>query len=128
MSKNTVPYTNQENLQTEIAILQKKILAFKPCYARIIIPALMGNNEDNYIEVPMPVYLAVTYGDKIIPKGTKLIVQTVAGNYNDMRIIGYYDQPKSFDFISFIKNCINSEEKDLLPKDYGIFQYDEIKE
>ena len=118
-------YMNQENLQTEVAILQKKILAFKPCYARINIPAIMDNDEDNYIDIPMPVHLAITYGDKVIPKGTKLIVQAVAGNYNDIRIIGYYDEPKSFDFISFIKKFINNNE-DILPEDYGIFEYDEI--
>lgn len=119
-------YVNQQNLQTEIAILQKKILAFKPCYARITIPALMDNDElDDYISIPMPIHLAITYGDNVIPKGTKLIIQTVAGNYNDMRIIGYYDEPKPFDFISFIKKYINGEES-ILPEDYGIFQYDEI--
>ena len=119
-------YVNQQNLQTEVAILKKKILAFKPCYARIVIPAIMGNDDsDNYISVPMPVHLAITYGDKIIPEGTKLIIQTVSGNYNDIRIIGYYNEPKSFDFISFIKKFINGSEN-VLPDDYGIFQYDEI--
>ena len=118
-------YMNQQNLQTEIAVLQKKILAFKPCYARINIPAIMGEDEENFIHVPMPTHLSVTYGDKIIPAGTKLIIQAVAGNYNDIRIIGFYDEPKSFDFISFIKKYINDEE-DILPEDYGIFQYDEI--
>ena len=124
-------YTNQLNLQTEIAILQKKILAFKPCYARIYIPAIMGDNTDSYISVPMPVHLAITYGDKVIPKGTKLIVQTVAGNYNDIRIIGYYDEPKPFDFISFMKKFIDtskySNPENPLPDDYGLFQYDENK-
>ena len=118
-------FMEQQNLQTEIAILEKKILAFKPCYARIRIPAIMGDDSDNYISVPMPVHLAITYGDKIIPKGTKLIVKTVAGNYNDVRIIGYYDEPKSFDFVSFIKKFINGNE-DTLPDDYRIFDYDEI--
>lgn len=118
-------YMNQQNLQTEVAILQKKILAFKPCYARINIPAIMDNDPDNFIDVPMPTHLAITYGDKVIPKGTKLIVQAVAGNYNDIRIIGYYDEPESFDFISFIKKYINGEEN-IMPDDYGIFQYDEI--
>ena len=118
-------YMNQQNLQTEVAVLQKKILAFKPCYARINIPAIMGDDSDNYISVPMPVHLSITYGDKIIPKGTKLIVQAVAGNYNDIRIIGYYNEPESFDFISFIKKYINTEES-ILPEDYGIFDYDEI--
>lgn len=118
-------YMEQQNLQTEIAILEKKILAFKPCHARIRIPAIMGDNTDNYITIPMPVHLAITYGDKVIPAGTKLIVQTVAGNYNDIRIIGYYDEPKAFDFISFIKNFIN-DNKSVLPEDYGIFDYDEI--
>lgn len=118
-------YMNQQNLQTEVAILQKKILAFKPCYARINIPAIMGEDPDNYIDIPMPVHLAITYGDIVIPEGTKLIVQAVAGNYNDVRIIGYYDKPDNFDFISFIKKYINDEEN-ILPDDYGIFQYDEI--
>lgn len=118
-------YMNQQNLQTEIAILQKKILAFKPCYARVYIPAIMGDNTDGYLSIPMPVHLAITYGDKVIPKGTKLIIQTVAGNYNDVRIIGFYDEPKSFDFISFIKKYINGIEN-ILPDDYGIFQYDEV--
>lgn len=122
---NVGSYMNQQNLQTEVAILQKKILAFKPCYARINIPAIMGNDSDNFIEVPMPTHLAITYGDKVIPKGTKLIIQAVAGNYNDIRIIGYYDEPKSFNFISFIKNFIDGKE-DSLPDDYKIFQYDEI--
>ena len=122
---NAITYMNQQNLQTEIAILQKKILAFKPCYARINIPSIMGNDTNNYISVPMPMHLSITYGDKVIPKGTKLIVQAVAGNYNDIRIIGYYNEPKSFDFISFIKKYINNEDSSL-PDDYGIFQYDEI--
>lgn len=117
-------YMNQQNLQTEVAILQKKILAFKPCYARINIPAIMGEDPDNYIDVPMPVHLAITYGDNVIPKGTKLIVQAVAGNYNDIRIIGFYDEPKSFDFISYIKKFINGE--NTLPDDYDVFEYDEI--
>lgn len=120
-----VSYVNQENLQTEVAVLQKKILAFKPCYARLYIPAIMGDNKDGYISIPMPVHLAITYGDKIIPEGTKFIIQTVSGNYNDMKIIGYYDEPKSFDFISFIKKYINGNES-ILPEDYGLFQYDEI--
>ena len=118
-------YMEQQNLQTEIAILQKKILAFKPCYARVRIPAIMGDDIDSYISIPMPIHLAITYGDKVIPEGTKLIVQTVAGNYNDVRIIGYYDEPKSFDFISFIKKYINNNES-ILPEDYSIFDYDEI--
>ena len=117
-------YVDQQNLQTEVAILKKKILAFKPCYARINIPAIMGD-DDNYISIPMPVHLAITYGDKVIPEGTKLIVQTVAGNYNDIRIIGYYDEPKSFNFISFINDIMNNS-GNILPDDYGIFQYDEI--
>ena len=124
MSK-TQSYVNQQNLQTEIAILQKKILAFKPCYARLYIPTIMGDNKDGYISVPMPVHLSITYGDKIIPKGTKLIIQTVAGNYNDIRIIGYYDKPKPFNFIYFIKKYIDGTE-DILPDDYQVFQYDEI--
>lgn len=118
-------YMEQINLQTEIAILQKKILAFKPCYAKIYIPAIMGSNTNSYINIPMPTHLAVTYGDKVIPEGTKLIVQTVSGNYNNIRIIGFYDEPKPLDFISFIKKYINDEES-TLPDDYGIFQYDEI--
>lgn len=118
-------YMNQQNLQTEIAVLQKKILSFKPCYARINIPAIMGNDPDNYIEVPMPTHLAITYGDIVIPKGTKLIVQAVAGNYNDIRIIGYYDEPKTFNFVSFMKRFIIGKER-TLPEDYGIFNYDEI--
>ncbi len=124
MSK-TGSYMSQQNLQTEVGILQKKILAFKPCYARINIPAIMDNDPDNFISVPMPIHLSVTYGDRVIPKGTKLIVQAVAGNYNDIKIIGYYDEPKSFNFITFIKKIINGTE-DTLPDDYGIFNYDEI--
>ena len=119
-------YMNQENLQTEIAILQKKILAFRPCYARIYIPAIMGDDTDHYLSVPMPMHLSMTYGDKVIPAGTKLIVQTVAGNYNDIRIIGFYDEPKHFDFIAFIRDYINGT-TNTLPDDYGLFQYDEIK-
>jgi hypothetical protein len=118
-------YMNQENLQTEVAILQKKILAFKPCYARLYIPAIMGDDTDKYISVPMPVHLAITYGDNVIPEGTKLIVQTVAGNYNDIRIIGYYDEPKPFNFIAFIKNYIDGKDYSL-PDDYRLFDYDEI--
>lgn len=125
MSRVISSYMEQQNLQTEIATLQKKILAFKPCYAKLNIPALMGNDIDKYITVPMPTHLAVTYGDKVIPQGTKLIVQTVSGNYNDIKIIGFYDEPKSFNFISFIEKFINGAENSL-PDDYGIFQYDEI--
>jgi hypothetical protein len=124
---NAYSYTNEVNLQTEIAILQKKILAFKPCYARVIVPAVMGNDEDNYLKIPMPLHLSITYGDKVIPKGTKLIVQTVAGNYNDMRIIGFYDNPKSYNFINFLRRFINEEDSENpLPDDYGVFDYDEI--
>lgn len=123
-------YNNQQNLQTEVGILQKKILAFKPCYARISIPAIMGDDKDSYINIPMPVHLAITYGDKVIPKGTKFIVQAIAGNYNDIKIIGYYDKPKSFEFTSFIKRFIDTtrfiEPENPLPDDYGIFPYDEI--
>lgn len=122
---NPSSYMNQQNLQTEVAILQKKILAFKPCYARIIIPALLGDDPDNYIDIPMPMHLAITYGDKVIPKGTKLIIHAISGNYNDIRIVGFYDEPKPFNFISFISKFINNEES-TLPDDYGIFQYDEI--
>lgn len=118
-------YMNQQNLQTEVGILQKKILAFKQCYARIYIPAIMGDDTDNYIDIPMPMHLSMVYGDKVIPKGTKLIVQAVAGNYNNMKIIGYYEEPKPFDFISFIRKFINGTET-ILPDDYKIFQYDEI--
>lgn len=125
MSKFVGSYMNQMNLQTEIAVLQKKILAFKPCYARINIPAIMDNDPDNYIDIPMPLHLSITYGDKVIPKGTKLIVQAVAGNYNDMRIVGFYDKPKPFDFISFIKKYIDGSES-VLPDDYKRFEYDEI--
>lgn len=125
MSKAIGSSINQQNLQTEIAILQKKILAFRPCYARINIPAIMDNDPDNYITIPMPLHLSVTYGDIVIPEGTKLIVQAVAGNYNDIRIIGFYDEPKSFDFISFIQLFVHGV-FNTLPEDYGIFQYDEI--
>ena len=129
MSKG-MNYINQQNLQTEIAVLQKKILAFKPCYARLYIPAIMGDSTDDYIEVAMPTHLAITYGDKIIPKGTKFIIQIVAGNYNDIRIIGYYDEPKPFNFINFIKKFVDTSNynkpENPLPDDYGIFQYDEI--
>lgn len=123
-------YQDQQNLQTEVGILQKKILAFKPCYARIYIPAIMGDDKDSYISIPMPVHLAITYGDKVIPKGTKFIVQAVAGNYNDIRIIGYYDKPKSFEFTSFIRKFIDTTRftdiENPLPDDYKIFPYDEI--
>lgn len=118
---------SQENLQTEIAILQKKILAFKPCYAKLKIPALMDENDDEMLEVPMPVHLAITYGDKVIPKGTKLLVQTVAGNYNEIKIIGYYDNPKQFNFITFINRFFGENAENPLPDDYGAFQYDEVK-
>jgi hypothetical protein len=113
-----------QELQLEVAILQKKILAFKPCYANIIIPALMGNDADNYISVPMPLHLSITYGDIVIPKDTKLLVQTIAGNYNDIRIVGFYDEPMSFNFIDFIKGVCTSG--NTLPEDYGVFEYDEI--
>ena len=126
MSKNINSYIEQQNLQTEVAILQKKILAFKPCYAKLYIPALMGDSDD-FIQVPMPVFLAVSYGDRIIPKGTKVIIQTVAGNYNDIKIIGYYNEPKSFNYITFIRKYINGVENPL-PDDYGVYPYDEIKE
>ena len=116
-------YSNQQNLITEVAILKKKILAFKPCYARINIPAIMGD-DDKYISIPMPIHLAITYGENVIPEGTKLIVQTVAGNFNDVRIIGYYDTPKSFNFINFINELNNNG--NTLPEDYGVFKYDEI--
>ena len=115
----------QENIQTEIGILQKKILAFKPCIARIIIPAIMGTDKENYLEIPMPVHLAVTYGDKVIPEGTRFIVQAISGDYNNIKIIGYCDEPKSFDFISLMKKYILHEEN-IFPEDYGVFPYDEI--
>lgn len=126
---NSMNHTGQLNLQTEVAILQKKILAFKPCMARLVIPTIMsdnaGMNMDTYIEAPMPVHLAIAYGSKVIPKDTKLIVQTVAGNYNDIKIIGYYNEPKSFDFISLMRKYVVDGD-DPLPDDYGVFDYDEI--
>ena len=130
---NSMNNTGQLNLQTEIAILQKKILAFRPCMAKLVIPTIMNNDNmiastgeiDNYIEVPMPVHLAMSYGSKVIPKDTKLIVQTVAGNYNNIKIIGYYDEPKAFDFISLMRKYVVDGD-DPLPSDYGTFDYDEI--
>ena len=126
MSKSVNSFMEQQNLQTEVAILQKKILAFKQCYAKLYIPALMGDIDD-FIDVPMPLHLSVTYGDKVIPKGTKLIIQAVSGNYNDIRIIGFYDNPKPFDFITFMKKYLIGNEL-ILPDDYDRFIYDEIKE
>ena len=113
-----------QNLQVEVAVLTKKILAFKPCYARINIPAIM-DDQDSFVFVSMPVHLAVTYGDKVIPEGTRLLIQTVAGNYNDIKIIGFYDEPNPFDFISFMKKYITGTES-ILPDDYGLYKYDEI--
>ena len=126
MSKSINSFMEQQNLQTEVAVLQKKILAFKQCYAKLHIPALMGD-VDNFIEVPMPLHLSITYGDIVIPKGTKLIIQTVSGNYNDIRIIGFYNNPKPFDFITFMKKYLIGNES-ILPDDYDRFIYDEIKE
>ena len=126
MSKSINSFMEQQNLQTEIAVLQKKILAFKQCYAKLHIPALMGDVDD-FIEVPMPLHLSITYGDIVIPKGTKLIIQTVSGNYNDIRIIGFYNNPKPFDFITFMKKYLIGNES-ILPDDYDRFIYDEIKE
>lgn len=124
MSRNN---QDQSNLRTEIAILQKDILAFKPCNAKVIIPALFGNDDETIITIPMPVHLSITYGDKVIPKGTKLIVQAVGGNFNDIRIIGYYDEPKSYNFIDFIKNFIREDNPESpLPNNYGVYKYDEI--
>lgn len=119
--------TKQINLQTEIAILQKDILAFIPCYAKLSVPALLGNDMDEYLDIPMPLHLSVTYGEKIIPKGTKLIIQSVAGNYNDLKIIGFYDDPKPINFIQYISKYINNEES-IYPEDYDETKYDIIKE
>lgn len=119
--------TKQINLQSEIAILQKDILAFIPCYAKLSIPALLGNDMDTYLEIPMPLHLSVTYGNKIIPKGTKLIVQSVAGNYNELKIIGFYEDPKPINFIEYISKYINKEES-IYPEDYDETKFDIIKE
>ena len=130
MSKKIGGHTSQQSLQLEIAILQKKILSFKPCYAKLKIPALLGNDIDETVDLPMPLHLSVTYGDIIIPKGTKLLVQTVAGNYNELKIVGFYDKPKSYNFIELLKDyAIPDSEgnfKPNLPDDYGTFDYDEI--
>lgn len=124
MSRNN---QDQSNLRTEIAILQKDILAFKPCNAKLIIPALFDNDDETVIIVPMPMHLSITYGEKVIPKGTKLIVQAVVGNLNDIRIIGYYDEPKSYNFIDFIKRFIREKDpENPLPDNYGVYKYDEI--
>lgn len=119
--------TKQINLQSEIAILQKDILAFIPCYAKLSIPALLGNDMDTYLEIPMPLHLSITYGNKIIPKGTKLIVQSVAGNYNELKIIGFYEDPKPINFIEYISKYINKEES-IYPEDYDETKFDIIKE
>lgn len=118
-------YNYNNYSQLEIGILKKKILAFKPCYARIYIPSLMGYDSNSYINIPMPLHLSITYGDITIPEGTKIIVQTVSGDYNDMRIIGFYDKPKNINFIEYISDIIKSNNKSL-PDDYNNFDYDEI--
>lgn len=130
MSKKIGGYISQDSLQLEVAILQKKILAFKPCYAKLKIPALLGDDIDDTIDLPMPLHLSITYGDIVIPSGTKLLVQTVAGNYNDLRIVGFYDKPDSYNFIELLKEYVLPDSegkcKPNLPNDYGEFNYDEV--
>lgn len=122
----SINYGTQNSLRTEIATLQKDVLAFKPCNGIFSVPALLGNDEDYYINLPIPLYVSICYGDKVIPKGTKFIIQTVAGNYNDLRVIGLYDKQRGFDFIEFIKKYISGEES-IYPDDYEDYKYDEIK-
>jgi len=113
--------------QTEIGIIQKKILAFKPCYAKLKIPAFFGMDDETTVDIVMPLHISITYGDVVIPKGTKVIIQAVQGNYNDLKIIGFYDKPKNYDFINMLsKYLIGDPPEPHLPKDYGVYPYDEV--
>lgn len=106
------------NLRLEIAVAQENINAYTPGMVKFKIPALMSdatsetflnkkNNivnknsnftsnintteTDNTISLRVPKEYTRWYGKEIIPKGTRFIIAYIAGNINDIKIIGRYD-------------------------------------
>lgn len=143
MSTSISSMQESEGLYAYMAITKNTILAFRHCDVKLFIPSIMGTDdgeEDKYITLPMPLYLSITYGDKIIPAGTRVIVQAVDGNMSNLYITGFYDRPEqSFDWIDFIRQYIaplpveiedghyHEEPLSTLPSDYDITDYGEIK-
>ena len=107
-----------DNLRIEIAILQEDIDSRTQQLGKFKIPTVMINEKKGIIHTPsnnirntssaisksssikfndhinliVPYYLRIFYGKPKIPKGTKFLVSFTAGNINDGRIIGFYDQ------------------------------------
>lgn len=115
-------YLDQDSLRVEIAILQDDIQSKNPGEARFVIPVLMGNDGLNAVYVSnrnlinknsemvsainitefsdtitlkVPIEYTYFYGSDIVPKGTRFLIAFVGGNYNDIKIIGRYDDNES---------------------------------
>lgn len=109
------------NLRIEIAVLQENVEAFKGRLAKFKIPVIMTNdisaniitsninivnrrngnlsasqlNINNTIDLYLPYEHIFTYGEKIVPIGTRFLIAFVGANINDAKIIGRYDQSSS---------------------------------
>ena len=109
------------NLRIEIAVLQEDVEAFKGRLAKFKIPVIMTNdisaniitsninivnrrngnlsasqlNINNTIDLYLPYEHIFTYGEKIVPIGTRFLIAFVGANINDAKIIGRYDQSSS---------------------------------
>ena len=104
-------------LRIEIAVLEEDIDSQNPKKHKFTIPVLLSGESvgvtvtpiknssnkskprskitkiahNNTIELTVPKEYTVFYGADIIPKGTRFLVAFVGGNFNDIRIIGRYD-------------------------------------
>ena len=100
---NKESFMQQDNLRLEVGILQEKIHAFIPEYGKFKIPSLMEetnavgseSSEDLYIELYVPYHLTFDWGNEWIPEGTRFIIASIAGNTDDMRVVGRYDRNKN---------------------------------
>ena len=85
-------YLEQDNLRLEIAVLQERIQAFIPAYAKFKIPAIL---EDNIVEIYVPYHYTFDWGSEWVEPGTKFLVCSAGADLNDLRMIGRYDWNKA---------------------------------
>lgn len=125
---------SSDELKIEIAYLQEDISSTKPTTAKFKIPTLVnsdqidtiynisnGNiinksngmlntsylNMDSTIDLYVPIEYIIFYGEDIIPAGTRFLVSFIAGNINDIKIIGRYDNSdKSNNIIEYLKKLL----------------------
>lgn len=99
MAVDKQSFMEQDNLRIEVGELQEDIQAFIPAYGKFKIASLMeennaggGSSDDNYIELYVPYHLTFDWGDEWVPKGTRFLIASIAGNTSDMRVVGRYDR------------------------------------